>query len=68
MYWIGLVNSKSRDDWEWLDGSRYSWQNWNGSIEPNKGAGKVAMGSNGKWIDSISTRANYICKKGTLIL
>ena len=71
-YWIGLVkdggNLKSKEGWQWLDGTEYDWQNWLPG-DPNGNYGVARMRSTGEWADQAKSKLfKYICRRNQLVL
>ena len=55
----------SKEGWQWLDGTEYSWQSW-ASEEPNGqpdgASGEARMVSDGEWRDyPASAQFKYTC-------
>lgn len=71
--WIGLRDDDNGDNWHWVDGSTFYWDNW-GEGEPNNAAGgehcgEIDINDNwyyggpGRWNDNACGNPNhYVCK------
>ena len=66
--WLGLRRRTEDQKWEWLDQSKYEWQNWQGHKKgPIYRCARILLPS-GKWSSmDIRCRVNmtYVCKKST---
>ena len=70
-YWIGLVKyektKNKKNDWQWLDGTEYNWQNWYPG-EPTGYTGVVKITNSGEWKDNgKASKYRYICSKEPII-
>ena len=56
----------SREGWRWLDGTEYSWQNWDSGEpngQPSGASGEARMVNTGEWRDNVryaSDKTSYL--------
>ena len=70
-YWIGLhfdsssgKDSNNAEAWAWVDGSPYSWMNWQDG-EPDSSDSHARMILTGEWKGIRgSFKVRYICEQG----
>ena len=75
LYWIGLTDAETEDDWKWSDGSQLTgYTNWMtgepNNIKNNQHCAEIAKGYfynknyNGEWNDQECSKVKmYICEK-----
>lgn len=78
-YIIGGTDREVEGQWQWMNGEPWTFEYWNGQIEPNDGLGKgedyVVAGRNvdWKWVDvfggydNYSAKFPYVCEFDTMI-
>jgi Ca2+-binding RTX toxin-like protein len=67
--WLGASDSKKEGNWEWIDGTPFTFKNWNGPEPSNTGGAEhwlmVQTGFDNKWNDDTRARelTSYILER-----